>query len=96
MIVETESVTINAIPEQRRYEISVVTALGETIEFPNAQLEIRHGEPGANAAKTLYFFATKKEFTPVPRSITFFIEVPEGGDERSSLDITPIDDEPDL
>jgi hypothetical protein len=90
MVVDTESVIINLVRSEHRYEITVVTVDGERILFPDAKLEVRSSGSGRSATKTMYFYATKTDFVPAPRTITLIVEQPEDAEARHRLDITPL------
>jgi ribosomal protein S18 acetylase RimI-like enzyme len=91
MLVDVESVTINLVTEDRHFEITVVTASGETIFFPRAEVEIRPGGSPPGAGRTMYFYATKTETSPAPRLMTLIVEQPENEGGRERLDISPLD-----
>lgn len=86
MEVEIKDVSLNLLTAERRVQVTVITATGQIIVSPSAQVELRTIPSSLGAKNTIYTFARKIEDSPAARVFTFFMEDEEGCPPRYRLD----------
>lgn len=90
MEVEIADVMLNYSSPEKRMEITVKTAAGESIVFPSAQFETQPKVVDGVTKQVLYAYARIECDLPTPHIYTFFIETESDDFTRQCLEVTQL------